>query len=78
VVALEAVEPPLDAAVVALDEAVVDDDDDDELPQAPTAIAAAMAKGIIFFKASLRIHIDPGRTARRRPPLRHRGQRTAR
>jgi hypothetical protein len=59
VVGLLPVDPPLDAAVVAL----VVELDDEELPQALTATAAAIANGIIFFKACLRMQLYPGRVA---------------
>ncbi len=59
---------PLLAVVVAVvpDAAAVVEDDEDELPHAPTAIAAAMANGIIFFKASLRVQ-GPDRAASETP-----------
>jgi hypothetical protein len=55
-------EVPPEPAVVAVVAPVVDDDDE-ELPHAPNATAAATAKGIIFFKASLRVYWIPDPTA---------------
>ena len=61
------VPPPVVVAVVPLPAVVpllaVVLDEDEELPHAPTATAAAMANGIIFFKASLHGALILGRSA---------------